>query len=142
MPINLTGPAMEVARIGSILKASRAKEAEEAAAAAAKTAKAEKTAAKTEQKKLKEEQVAELNKYIDLFKDMPNNTQFDYKDLTYKNYLKAWNIPRPHMIKAKYTEPKVQQGLQTAAKAQEGKEASMNMRIAHKQNVYKGGKRL
>lgn len=127
MPINLTGPAMEVARIGSILKASKAKEAE-------KAAKAEAAAAKTEQIKLKKAQVAEINKYMDYFKNPP---KMDYKEAAWSDYLKTWNERM-----TQWNQPKVQQGLQTAAKAQAGKEASMNMRIAHKQNVYKGGKRL
>lgn len=136
MPINLTGPAMEVARIGSILKASKAKEARAAAVAASKAAAASSRTAKTEQKKLNEAQAAELNKYIDYVKPL-TSTPIDYKNVAYNEYLKAENERM-----TQWNQPKVQQGLQTAAKAQEGKEASMNMRIAHKQNVYKGGKRL
>lgn len=131
MPINLTGPAMEVARIGSILKASKAKQAEEAAKAAAKTA-------KTEQIKLKKAQVAEINKYIDLFKDMP--TQAEWSKMYNNPDANAWRKGWERMTQ--WNQPKVQQGLQTAAKAQAGKEASANMRIAHKENVYKGGKRF
>lgn len=127
MPINLTGPAMEVARIGSILKASKAKEAEAAA-------KAEKQAAKAEQIKLNEARVAEISKYLDYFKSTPKT---NYIGAVWNDHLKAENERM-----TQWNQPKVQQGLQTAAKAQAGKEASMNMRIAHKENVYKGGKRF
>jgi hypothetical protein len=119
MPINLTGPAMEVARIGSILKASKAKE---------------------EQKKLKEAQLAETNKYINYIKTMPTPEQFskEYNNTKAQN---AW-MARWTQLYKNWDQPMSQKGLQTAAKAQEGKEASMNMRIAHKENVYKGGKRF
>lgn len=163
MPINLTGPAMEVARISSILKASKAKEQRvslgkviDAEVSERKQLEQAKTAAIAEQKKLEykgQEYLDKFNKdlvsHVNIFN--PQEWDIPWNDPEFKNkWRKGWdsfaawklNNNKTNWDQSKYTEPKVQQGLQTAAKAQEGKEASMNMRIAHKQNVYKGGKRL
>lgn len=112
MPINLTGPAMEVARIGSILKATKTKEAKATAGEVI-------DAIVTERKQSQ----AEPNNRMELTKTSEPTL------LPAANW-SAWN---PAIA---------QKGLQSAAKAQEGKEASTNMRIAHKENVYKGGKRF
>lgn len=143
MPINLTGPAMEVARIGSILKASKAKQAEEAA--------------KAEQKKLNEaramsyKEILKTTGNLAALKDWENlsnsnnpnnqNTHEEWTKLFVDNELHK-KRPMPPLVKAKWVEPMAKKGLESTMKAQDAIDAVAKVRVAHKENVYKGGKRF